>query len=103
MTKGCEKSCEQSATSSPPSASRTEPPPLGLTQVKEFEVDDLTVHLWPDSYVEGLEAPETPPDFLDPEADLFGMWWHRWLDRGDFVIEWGNDLWDGPDGNIHSS
>src|SRR5262249_34962197 len=83
---------------------------LGLIHVKEFEISweeldlghgGLTIHLLPRRVEELQGVNEGGRSFLvDDDAQFL----HRWLLRGDFVIDdWGNDMWAGPDGKVHST
>jgi uncharacterized protein (TIGR02996 family) len=73
---------------------------LALIHVKECEIPeaDCRIYLLPSSLGLGRVGGVDPlPD--EEKATLL----YHWLERGDFVIDWGNDFWAGPDGVIHSS
>jgi uncharacterized protein (TIGR02996 family) len=75
-----------------------------LIHVREFTTDEgLAVHLWP-YFAECLANPDEigPPSTEEEWRELGEQAW-RWLAKGNFVIDWGNDYWAGPDGEIHSS
>jgi uncharacterized protein (TIGR02996 family) len=73
-----------------------------LIHVKEFYTDQgLAVHLWPGHLEDLLRDPDDPPSWADREELAPSI--HSWLEGGDFVIDWGNDYYAGPDGTIHSS
>jgi hypothetical protein len=75
-----------------------------LIQVREFHSQvDLAVYRWPGLYQEILEHPDSSPGpWGDDDVERLSTV-QRWLDRGNFVIDCGNDYWAGPDGTIHSS
>jgi hypothetical protein len=78
---------------------------LDLIRVKEFAIPEgVSVYYWPSTYDEYVANPDNLPDGVS-EEDRAGPTFriHQWMARGDFVIEWGNDYWAGPDGIIHSS
>jgi hypothetical protein len=78
---------------------------LGTIHVKEFATDKgLSLYHLPRGYADVAANPDAPP-FCNSEEERLALRSHvsRWLIRGDFVIEWGNDFWAGPDGIIHSS
>jgi hypothetical protein len=74
----------------------------GMIGVHEFATaGGLSVHLWP-YFDEILADPDTTPDWMEGRLHVCDSV-YRWLQRGNFVIDWGNDYWAGPDGVIHSS
>jgi uncharacterized protein (TIGR02996 family) len=80
----------------------------GLIHARAFRTpQDLAVYLWPGHCLDVLERADDPPGWLaGPEEDpreAAGSLLYRWLELGNFVIDWGNDFWAGPDGLIHSS
>jgi uncharacterized protein (TIGR02996 family) len=73
---------------------------LGLIHVKAFGVEgDPAVHVY--HHTDILENPDDPPDWVSREEDCASL--HRWLEGGNFVIDWGNNYFAGPDGTIYSS
>jgi hypothetical protein len=78
---------------------------LGLIHVKEVAApEELSIHLIPAFYLGVLENPDSPVAHPDEEfRQVVGSYIHRWLRHGDFVLDWTNDFWAGPDGEIHSS
>src|SRR5262249_52042978 len=77
----------------------------GLIRVKEFAgPENLSVYLFPLYYLGVLDNPDSPAPSVDEEfRQIVGSYIHRWLRNGDFVLDWTNDFWAGPDGEIHSS
>jgi uncharacterized protein (TIGR02996 family) len=76
----------------------------GLIHVKEFETETgLAVHHLPDHLTELAGSPDEPPHWVGEEERGFARDLSGWLQSKDFVIDWGNDYWAGPDGQIHSS
>jgi uncharacterized protein (TIGR02996 family) len=78
---------------------------LALAHAREFVTEGgLVVQLWPGHYAEELANPdEIHPYSSEGDWRTLGGQLYTWLERGNFVIEWGNDYWAGPDGQIHSS
>src|SRR5262249_27830087 len=76
-----------------------------LIHVKEFATrGGLAVYHLPYHYAEIARDPDALT-IAESEEDRRGMRAHfsRGCIHGDFVIEWGNDYWAGPHGEIHSS
>jgi uncharacterized protein (TIGR02996 family) len=73
----------------------------GLIRVQGFATEEgLSVHLWSSSHVEFLHDPENPPSWFGQDYQLA---LRSWLAGGNFVINWYNDYYAGPYGQIHSS
>lgn len=74
----------------------------GLIRVKEFDTDlGLSVHLFTFGQTGDLADPDSWGEDRARWEEAAGI--HRWLRRGDFVIDWGDDMWAGPDGKVHST
>ena len=59
-------------------------------------IEDLPWH-----YKEFLEDPDSEKDPKE-KAELFASI-HRWVESGEFVLYWGNDLWLNAEGHVTSS
>jgi hypothetical protein len=79
----------------------------GVVWVREFSADELSVEVLPDSLREeaGNPAPALPIGTAgtDEEWRSRGGRVRSWLERRNFVIDWGNDYWADWRGVIHSS
>jgi uncharacterized protein (TIGR02996 family) len=78
----------------------------GLIRIREFKSGGLSVHLWPQRYVnEYLRYPfDQPPGWTDRAWRDRGGVLKRWLHEGRFVIEWdGKDYWADSSGSIFGS
>jgi uncharacterized protein (TIGR02996 family) len=70
----------------------------GRIHIKEFVTGEgLSVHLLPWHYQEDVED----PDSTDEEGSAVDI--QGWIDRGDFVLDWGNDYFMDADGEVTSS
>jgi uncharacterized protein (TIGR02996 family) len=75
-----------------------------LIHVKEFTTGEgLSVYQLPTHYAELASNPDAPPEYLTGEVRGVTSQLSAWLKRGDYVIDWWNDYWVGPDGLIHST
>jgi hypothetical protein len=76
----------------------------GLIHIKEFCVqpEGLAVYHLPQSYQEFLRDP-TASIFDDNDREAYPSLIERWLDQGQFVLEWGNDFWLDSTGKVVAS
>ncbi len=78
----------------------------GLVRVKEFGTSrGLSVHLLPHHYQEYVEAPDamTEESWGQEDVDHWPLSIQGWIDRGDFVLDWGNDYYLDSTGEVTSS
>jgi uncharacterized protein (TIGR02996 family) len=79
---------------------------LGLIRVKEFRhPEDFIVYWLPRFYDDIAADPDSRPrdNFGEEARRAMPRLIYDWIQRRNFVIEWGNDYWADDQGTIHSS
>ena len=77
-----------------------------LVRVKEFSTDEgLAVHLLPSHYQDYVDNPDSMDEERWGREDLdhYPLLIQSWIDRGDFVLDWGNDYFMDATGEVNSS
>src|SRR5262249_15548384 len=76
----------------------------GLIRVKEFRIpgEQFAVYHLPRHYQDFLRNPGGP-EFGDEERQEFPGLIEQWQERGNFVLEWGNDFWLDSTGEVGAS
>jgi uncharacterized protein (TIGR02996 family) len=75
---------------------------LDLIHVKEFATAEMGVELWGTHYVEYIANPDAAPD-EDEDRRQAGVNLLGWLSSGNFSITFGNQMWAGDNGKIHTT
>jgi hypothetical protein len=76
----------------------------GLIRIKEFRIPHelFAVYHLPEQYRKFLENPDSPA-FGEEERQAFPGLIRQWNERGQFVLEWGNDFWLDSTGEVVAS
>jgi hypothetical protein len=76
----------------------------GLIRIKEFHIPQemFAVYHLPQQYREFLDNPKSTA-FGAEERQAFPGLIRRWLEQGQFVLEWGNDFWLDSTGEVVAS